>query len=220
MKNIILIIVLLLSVYNYANAKCKQSKKLKNNDSISISFIDPYLFKNLPYYLQISIKDTNNLVIESDGISIHKENNGIYAVNGKYSSYLNIYRINDTVKTKIFSKFLQFRELPISLFLNGKYPNMLIKFNDFKNANFQATLLNYNIEIGYPILSIKMSALLNDSIVDITSNSNNISNDQYELISKIKDKTIPVSFIAEIDLGNGSTKLLEPVIYYISKESK
>lgn len=192
------------------------SKELSTKSSL-INIIDNNIIRFVPYRFELSLEDTSNVVLESEGINFGKNSEGEFRFNVTHSDYIKAYKVDENgSKALIDSVFITANDPPYTIFLKGKRSGFPLKADQFKDANLKVTFLNYGINPYFTIQSFDMLTFDNGELVMLSTEGSKISDEQYDIIKNAKHNQ-PVIFKVKIKDQHYDGNLLDPVVYFITK---
>lgn len=220
---IIIELCLICSICKCQIISTNQDYSAKLNDTSFITFINPKIFRYLPYSFYIDLNDTSNILIEGRNISIGKDYRNFYRMRIADSNYfggqISFYKLFNGTKTKIYETYIKAYELPITLSIRDKLSGSLISFSELQNNRLTASIINYGIQKEFPVKSFKLALVINDSFVEIKAEGNRINDEQSRYLKKLKDKAPIIFKDIIIEKENGTLLTMEALVYFLEKTS-
>ncbi|MBI5538890.1 MAG: hypothetical protein HY951_02455 [Bacteroidia bacterium] len=204
---------------SYLQKQNKINYNISQNIESSIKIVNPILLRYIPYDLEVSFEDTNNVIIETENVYIIKTGNSLYRFiigdSLHYGGSVSFFNDVQPKKVKIQTIKFHVKDLPISVSLSGYYNGDNIYEKVLEKGVLSAEIVNYDINIKFPIKSFDI-VLKKDNDIEIINIKGNLINLQHKNIIENSDRKYPI-IIKDImiELRTGLLKKLDPIVFFI-----
>jgi len=211
-KELILVLLILFTINNIFS---------QITDSCYIEIPNPTYFEFFRYPISISIKDTSNIIIESDENSaIIKYHNGNYKVafyGEKGRSTINVYKKdNNNGKHLICRREIPFKKLHVTASISDKiYSGQFVSIDQLNNAVVKACILNYGFEAYFKVKSFTMTFVKNNNIIDIKTTGCFFTEEQLKCLKEIDNRMPVIIRNIIIERYNNIFERIDPIVFFI-----